>query len=317
MVPYDAVARPEFLAELAARGIDLLVAVTPDATGGAARLVDACRAARVGIGLWPMIDDRDGRWPSAANAGRFARFVRALVESLRAAAALPDEIAMDLEPPIDRVRGLLAGSARALFHLPSPAGMVALAELVAELRAEPLRVTAAVTPLVALPSALASRGWERLLGTPLDGLAFDAINVMAYTSLFEGYSRGALRRADALAMLGAIAGTCARRWGARAAVSLGVVGLGALGDERAYRAPVELAEDVALAEAAGIEELVLFGLDGIVARPPHHLWLDALCGTALASRQGSARATARSRAALAAGSAVGLVAAGVGRLRRR
>ena len=82
---------------------------------------------------------------------------------------------------------------------------------------------------------------------------------------------------------------CARRWGARAAISLGVVGAGALGDESAYRNADELAEDVALAEAAGIDEIALFALDGIVARPPREAWLDALLGRA-AARAHRARA---------------------------
>ena len=205
MVDYDQIIEASLLAELAARRIDLLVAVTPPTAAGAAALVGACRAAGVGIGLWPMLEDRDGRWPSAANAGRFAAFCRELLVSLRADAALPDEIAIDLEPPIGRVRALLTGSPRALFELPSPDGMRALGELVLELRRASLRVSAAVTPLTVLPSALASRGWQHLLGTPVDGLAFDTINAMAYTSLFEGYSRGVLRRSDAQAVLRAIA----------------------------------------------------------------------------------------------------------------
>lgn len=319
MVDYDQIIEASLMAELAARRIDLIVAVTPPTAASAAGLVDACRAAGVGIGLWPMLDDSDGRWPSAANAGRFAAFCRQLLVSLRAAAALPDEIAIDLEPPIARVRALLTGSPRALFELPSPAGMRALGELVLELRGASLRVSAAVTPLTVLPSALASRGWQHLLGTPVDGLPFDTINAMAYTSLFEGYSRGVLRRSDALAVLRAIARTSARRWGSRAAISLGVVGLGALGDERAYRAPHELAEDVALADAAGVEEIVLFGLDGILARPPRETWLDALGGIGQTGiGPGSLRGggTPRAHVALAAGSAIGVVAAGVGRLGR-
>jgi hypothetical protein len=315
MLSYDEITEPSLLAELAARRIDLLVAVTPERAAGAAGLVASCRAAGVGIGLWPMVDDGHGRWPSAANAGWFIEYCRGLIASLRAAGAMPDEIAIDLEPPIDRVRGMLAGSPRALLQLPGAGGMHALRELVGELHREPVRVSAAVTPLTVLPSALASRGWQRLLGTPVDGMEFDTVNAMAYTSLFEGYTRGLLRRPDALAMLAAIAGACARRWGARAAISLGVVGLGALGDERAYRTPRELAEDVALAEAAGIEELVLFALDGVLARPPRETWLDALCGVDPAPS--AAAATLRSRAALAAGSAVGVLAAGVGRLRGR
>jgi len=323
MVPYDRIAEPGLLADLAARRVDLVVAVTPPAGvpgsfAPVARLVDRCRAAGVGIGLWPMLDDRHGRWPSAANAARFAGFCRQLVASLRAAGALPGEIAIDLEPPIDRVRALLAGQPRALFTLldvPARAGAAPLADLARELRGEHLRVSAAVTPMAVLPSALASRAWQELFGTPLDRLALDRVNAMAYTSLFEGYARGALDRADALALLGAVARACARRFGVRAAISLGVVGGGALGDERAYRSPRELAEDVAVAGAAGIEEIALYALDGVLARPPRELWLDAL--SAAPAPAAEMRATPRSRAALAAGSALGVVAAGIGRLRLR
>ena len=314
MLPYDQIADRALLADLAARRIDLLVAVTPERASTAAPLVHACRAAGVGIGLWPMMDDRDGRWPSAANARPFIQFCRDLLASLKAAHAVPDEIAIDLEPPINRVRAMLAGSPRALLQLPGREGMQGIADLVHELRGQSLRVSAAVTPLVALPSPLASRGWQRLLGTPVDGLAFDTINVMAYTSLFEVYSRGLFRRRDARAMLHTIAATTARRWGRRAAISLGVVGPGALGDERAYRTPAELAEDVALAEAAGIEEIVLFALDGLAARPPREAWLEALCAT---GDPIEATPTPRSRAALAASSAVGVIAAGLTAIRQR
>jgi hypothetical protein len=314
MLPYDAVVEPSLLADLAGRGVELVVAVTPPTVGAAPRLVDACRAAGVGIGLWPMLDDRDGRWPSAANAELFARFCRELLAGLRAAGSMPDEIAIDLEPPIHRVRALLDGRARALMQAPGPRGGQVLAGLVDELRAE-VRVSAAVTPVVMLPSALASRGWERALGTPLD-LGLDSVNAMAYTSLFEGYSRGWLRRDDAVALLSAVAAACARRWGARAAISLGVVGAGALGDENAYRNADELAEDVALAEAAGIDEIALFALDGIVARPPREAWLDALQGRA-GARAVPGRTTWRTMTALVAGTATGIVAGAFARMRRR
>lgn len=315
MLPYDAVVEPSLLADLARRGVELVVAVTPPTVRAAPSLVEACRAAGVGIGLWPMLDDRDGRWPSAANAELFARFCRELVAGLRAARSMPDEIAIDLEPPIARVRALLDGRPRALVQAPGPRGGRLLAELVDELRAE-VRVSAAVTPVVMLPSALASRGWERALGTPVD-LGLDSVNAMAYTSLFEGYSRGWLRRDDAVALLSAVASACARRWGARAAISLGVVGAGALGDENVYRNVDELAEDVALAEAAGIDEIALFALDGIVARPPREAWLDALLGRAGARATVPTRTTWRTMTALVAGTATGIVAGALGRMRRR
>jgi hypothetical protein len=99
---------------------------------------------------------------------------------------------------------------------------------------------------------------------------------MLYTSLFEGYSRGLLRRREAVALLDAGARTSARRFGARAGVSLGVIGSGILGDEPTYRDVSELAEDVSIARAAGIDDILVYSLDGVLARPPAEPWLDAI-----------------------------------------
>jgi hypothetical protein len=116
---------------------------------------------------------------------------------------------------------------------------------------------------------------------------------MLYTTLIEGYSRKMLRRRDARALLVMLAEAARRRFGSRAGISLGVVAGGALGDERGYRDPSELADDVAIARAAGIDALALYGLDGILARPPIEAWLDRFVDAAPPSRPaGSWRANA-------------------------
>jgi hypothetical protein len=75
--------------------------------------------------------------------------------------------------------------------------------------------------------------------------------------------------------------------------------VGALGDEPVYRAVRELREDVAAARAAGIEDLSLFDLGGVLARPPAEAWIEALVET---PRGGGAAAplTPRAQCALAA-----------------
>jgi hypothetical protein len=163
-----------------------------------------------------------------------------------------------------------------------------------------------VTLVETLPSAAASRGWQRLFGTRLEDGACDLVDTMVYTSLIEGYGRGTLRRRDARALLAALAAAAARRHQDRAAVSLGAVGIGALGDEQPYRAPSELADDVALVRGAGIAHLGLFGLGGILARPPIERWLDAFC---VATAAPAPPLTARARLALAAATALGRAAA--------
>jgi hypothetical protein len=128
-------------------------------------------------------------------------------------------------------------------------------------------------------AADAPGGWQRLLGTPVDGIPWGAVHAMAYTSLLEGYVPG-LDRATARSLLGAAGRALGARYGSRAALSLGVVAPGALGDERPYRDVAELADDVAVARASGVDDLALFDLRGALARPPLEAWLDALVETA-------------------------------------
>jgi hypothetical protein len=150
----------------------------------------------------------------------------------------------------------------------------------------------AVWPFVALDPRGAD-GWQYWLGTPVDALDAAHVSVMMYTSLLEGWSRGAVRRRDALALLAAATARTVGRWGPRAGISLGCVGIGAFDDEPVYRAPTELAEDASIARAAGCQELSLFDLGGVLARPPAEAWLDAFAeGAAAVPAVSSARVQA-------------------------
>ena len=269
-LPLTELARDEILAPLSARGIELVVAVRPTSLAELPRVLAAARGMTVTV--WPMLADADGRWASAATADAFAGFARAVVDFTDAARIPIGELLVDLEPPIARVRRLLDREVPVFAPVrgdPRPIGA-----LVDELTARGVRATAAAIPLVVADRS--ARRYQRWLGTPIDDVAWSTVHVMAYTSLFEGYSRGLLRRSDARALLAIVARAARERFGARAGLSLGAVAVGALGDERPYRDPSELADDVAIARHAGVEDLALFDLRGALARAPLAAWLDAL-----------------------------------------
>jgi hypothetical protein len=296
-VPFGELRSPALLRALASRDIALRVAVMPDSVGEVAALRRACAAAGVELGVWPLLSDAEGRWASCDNARRFAEHSRAVARAATASGPKLEAIALDLEPPIGRVRDVLAGrivGSRGAARPPWDGATASLVALVAQLRGCARYIEAAVIPAV-LADARAA-GWQRLLGTPVDALPVDHVSVMLYTTLIEGYSRRTLRRRDARALLFALAREARKRYGDRAGVSLGVIAGGALGDERGYREPAELVEDVALARAAGVEALRLYGLDGILARPPIERWLDAFVATRPGSPPGH---TWRARAAMA------------------
>ncbi len=295
MLPYDALVRPRTLELLRRYGLDVVLAVRPWQLEPLGRVVRTLADAGVSLSIWPMLADEEGRWANGANASSFARFLGALLKTFDAGPCAPCEILFDLEPALAHARVLAAVAgplapraalslSASLFRVAERScwgtwaraddGCAELRSAVTEVHARGMGTAAAVWPLVALdPPGQAL--WQSLLGTPVDSLLTRRVSVMLYTTIFEGWSRRALRRRDASALLRAGCDRVVERWNGRAGVSLGCVGAGALGDEPVYRTPKELAEDVAQARAAGIEDLSLFDLAGVLSRESPEAWLDA------------------------------------------
>lgn len=272
-LPFEELTRPAVVDLLARYRVDLLLAVRPWQLAEVADVVRRLQGAGVFVALWPMLADGDGRWASASSHTRFIAFA----DELLACVPFAEELVLDLEPPLPQLARWKDGSPT-WRQTPSPGRYrTARAAYVAAVArwGTRHRITTAVMPL--LPLELRGEWLQRLLGTPASALAVDRHSVMAYSSLFEGWSRGLIDRRRAEALLVGCAHLTRLRFGVRGALSLGTVGTGAFGDEPCYRDVGELARDVALAQRAGIEELSLFDLGGIVRRAPAEAWLDALC----------------------------------------
>lgn len=263
----------EVLGALASRGLQLVLAVRDD--DDPLPVVAAARTAGVSIALWPMIADAQGRWASCANAEAFADHARGQLRRLVDADAAPDELCIDLEPPLPMVRRMIDRDGRWDGIVGDRTkGTAELARLIADAGAHGIASWGAVVPMI-LSDRPSAPSWQRILGTPVDALPLQQVCVMLYTSLMVGYARGTLRRADAEYLLASGAQRARERWGPRASVALGAVGRGALGDEAVYGDIEELRADVALARAAGIDDLALFDLGGVLQRPRPEAWLDA------------------------------------------
>ena len=281
-MPYTTLCSEPVLRLLRDHGLQVLVAVAPGQVSQLGGLTRSFGDAGVELGLWPMVADSDGRWGSTFNAQLFADFVMRVVD------ASPDAhtIAIDLEPPIAMVQGLLAGrpeAYRGLMRSDSWApGHAILDQLLGTLSRGGYHCLAAANPML-LGDGRGESAWQWLFGTPIDELPFDAVSFMTYTSLIEGYSRGLINRRIARSMLAQTASAARVQWGSRASLSIGTVGGGALGDERPYRSLRELEEDVAVARACGVEDLALFDLSGVLTKPDPQAWIRAFADTPAAT----------------------------------
>ena len=307
MVSHETMRETRVISALKRYALEVLVAVRPPDLPGLPALMEAYAAAGVTLALWPMLGDEQGRWANVNNAPVFCDFVRRTIEPLEARGLAPGEIVFDLEPDIAEVSTLFSrvhhdGPVRRPWGTPARAAIARseFERLLRELHTSRIRATATVVPLVLLESERSGRGlWQRAMGTPIDGLRWDHVNVMLYSSMFEGWSLNTMRRTDTLGLLAAFCTATRERFGTNASVSLGAVGVGALGDEPTYRAVRELAEDVAVARACGIDDLALFDLGGVLSRAPMESWLHAFTETP--SRSGELPGTWRSGAAMSGG----------------
>ncbi|MDO9020812.1 MAG: hypothetical protein Q8S73_34090 [Deltaproteobacteria bacterium] len=285
-LPLAELTAPATLALLARYDVELIAAVRPWDLPGIAALVGACNDAGVDVGLWPMIEDADGRWANAFNAPRFTAFVHQVLDAVPAGARVRD-LAVDLEPPFGVVTTALRSptavwpSLDSISHARWVAARRQFRALIGSVHERGMQCSAAVLPFVLLdPSTGRLRPVQRALAAPVDALPWDHVSVMLYTSMIEGWSRGLIPRPRALDLLARGAVASRRRFGDAAGVSVGVVDVGALGNEPRYRDPAELAVDVAVSRANGVHTINLFDLGGVLRRGPAEAWLEALSGAA-------------------------------------
>ena len=259
--------------------------------------VVATYAARgLAAAVWPLLDDASGYFPSPRNAGAFALRVGRLL----AAGAAPAWLAIDLEPPLaeiglagsarlaDALRGAMALWRSGLDDAAFVRGAHRLRSLTADLHARGVGTLA-----YAIAFAAVGAGLERACQAPLGAGGFGRVAFMTYGSVVAGRARGLLDLEDANDLAYRLLGEA----GAVGA-AVGLVAHGKLGDEPVYSRPAELAAEVAAVTAAGVTDLTLYSLEGVLASATPGAWLDAL-GTA-PRRPRSTTAAAAAHAALIA-----------------
>jgi len=226
-LPFDEVGAPATIELLARYQLDLLLAVRPWDLSGVGELVKRLQGAGVFVGLWPMLADPDGRWASVSSSTKYVAFV----DELLAHAPTANELVIDLEPPIWLLERWKDGDPT-WRQTPSPSvyreGRDAMVAATTRWTGE-RRVTTAVMPFLAVE--LRGQWLQRMLGTPVSALPVERHSVMAYTSLFEGWSRGLVGRRRAELLLAATARMSSRGFGHSAGLPLGRMRSGALGDE--------------------------------------------------------------------------------------
>jgi hypothetical protein len=267
--------------------LEPIIALPP--TAETPRMADALRRlSRGGVpfGIWPLLSDEDGYWPSEDNAPAFEQRMQAVLQFVGAAGAELRTVAIDLEPPLGITKKLMHGALwkRGAFLVRGIAelgvreevrrrSIEVMARVARMLHERKLETIAAVLPPVVLDLFARDDLWQGVFRTPVTAPHWSVLSPMLYTTLL----RRMLPPPSALsarALLSETARMLVDGVGAeRASLSVGLVTTGKLGDEPAYASPRELALDVAAARAAGVNDIALFSLEGVLHRGTPESWL--------------------------------------------
>ncbi len=283
-------AAPATLALLQRYNLQTLVALPPAAqTGPMAEALKRLSGCGAGVGIWPLLSDQEGYWPCDENVAEFTDRVHDALAFAHQAGANIRAVVVDLEPPLRVMQSLFHGGPVAhawtlarrvvestkkqsrLRRSNAASGFAALRE---QLEAQGIEAFATVLPPALLDAPKGRGFWQAVFQTPVLSPGWSRVCPMLYTSIIES-----LLGEDQLDSARALSFEFARRtvslFGASSAAALGLAGRGKLQGEPVLQDPLDLARDVGAVRAAGIQDLSLFSLEGVLGRTNPEAWLRA------------------------------------------
>ena len=275
------------LQELKGRNAALNVAVHADDPhyDELIHLFKAAEQYQVSIRPWLLLSQQDLYWFNKWNLQASQNFVHTFLQEMRARGASPEWLIFDVEPRQDVVDDLIALESKNsgnlledLFALPgeyfqaldiltkwSRIGNISDAttmyqNLVKELHSQGVKVEVVTTNFVLHDLADHKKKAQSAFGIAITDVPWDRISIMLY-------------RAEIGRLFGDITSNMVYQYSLRAKQFFGdraVVALGEVGHvqfphpREGFKDPQDLHDDIAAAKAAGVDEIEIYSLDGMI-----------------------------------------------------
>lgn len=225
------------------------------------------------VRAWLTLPKKDGYWPNEKNAVLFSSTAIELARWIRASNWNINWIVVDMEPDFEMLNKLL--SSLGSFDIATAVRILAenmddegyreahgiYSDMVEELHSMGFKVMVTTFPMLFDDLADGDSTIQNLLNIPVDGIAWDQISIMAYTSIFES-----LLKTDVPEYLVYSYGADAvKYYGDRAAIEIGMIAQIGMIAYEGISDPEVLKKQVGAAKAAGLKDIHAYSLDGILS----------------------------------------------------
>lgn len=241
----------------------------------------ACQG--IEVRAWLTLPEEEGYWPNEKNAGLFIEKALDLARWIRSSGWPIEWIVVDMEPDLQLMEALMEAAeegrwleaAMLILGNRDPesyaASVDAYTDMVKELHEMNFKVMVVTFPLVLDDLGDGDDNVQDLLNTPVDGIPWDEVSFMVYTTIFTKFL-GIPMEPYLVYSYGLDA---VRHFGERAAVDLGVVGAGGMVEGEGIEEIQELRAQVGAARAAGLERIHVYSLEGILLLEDEEAWYGA------------------------------------------
>jgi len=250
------------------------------------------KEAGVEIAFWPLMDKEMGYFPGERNALAYSKLVRKQLEWASKNEVTPDIVAVDLEMPLqqmfkvmsagnpfEKLRGVYTSARENLDRERYFRAKARLDKLNEEIQDQGIRTLTAVLPWVGLELEGEAELLQDMTETPASGIGWDVLSPMLYVSMIQGMSGGAIKSKEANWFVYDNCLKLREKYGGRAGVSLGLTGGGVLQAEPTFNNAAELVVGLEAALAAGIRDVSIYSLGGILSRQDPRAWFEAIRGS--------------------------------------
>ncbi|MFH1538988.1 MAG: hypothetical protein ABIH66_08500 [bacterium] len=255
--------------------------------GDYARLFGECEQAGVTAMVWALLPDEQGYWANERNAKEFSDCVEKIYDWADENKFGIPWLAVDLETPYHQMKVLEEASGfgtigrmyknyrknrnRAKFREASEV----FNRLAGRMRDRGVKTLAAALGPVAADVKTGRVGLQDALETPVSTVDWDVVSFMLYTSAMASLFPAVFDLRGARWYMYAVMRDMKEKLGGRAALSIGTTSEGKV-SHSPHRAPEELLPDMEAALAAGIDDVAVFSLEGILDSPKPEAWFETL-----------------------------------------
>ena len=275
--PYAKLSEPEIVNLLAKYHVAICLCVREDQLNNDLNhLYMVYEKAGIPILLWPLLPKKDGLYVNKSTADKYIDYLETVYGWMDKRGHKVDAIVVDVEPGGGGFKKWIKDMDRKSW----PQALDKFNRVIAAIHKHNSLAIGVAFPFVIDDRLSGRHGWEDLFGGPVASVDWDYLAIMMYTTWFieQGKFMGMTWDAAHWAAYD-YSVDLKKVWGDKAAVALGVTSAGEGNEKVIYDTPEKIAPAIAAVRSAGVANLGIYDIKGMLDSGSLEPWLKTLQDT--------------------------------------